>query len=211
MTTYRRTETMPKLHTIFVAMGLSFAASSGFAQDTVDQVILRARQAATTTTVRMTGPARVGSYAMCRGAVPIMSMITMMGRTLYSQHTEGCLAFMKGELQIAESQASRWNEFVEAVRGNVETMTELYESMMLLDDPSTTMPQRLALEEKTMTSHLARVKRIEHSAGDLYAVLSEEQKTAARRMPLVQLGIAENDVRVPRQHLRSGPSKQALD
>lgn len=156
---------MPKLLNILLAWGLAFGVPSSFAQERTGQV---------------------GGYAQCTGSMPIMGMMTMMGPTLYKQHAEGCLTFMKTEIKIAELQAPQWNAFVGAIRGNVRAMTEMYESMMLLDDPSTTLPERLSLEEKTMASHLASLRKIERSLGDLYGVLDEDQKRAARRLPLVQ-------------------------
>jgi LTXXQ motif family protein len=123
---------------------------------------------------------------LCVGMMPIMGMMTMMGPSLYNQHTDGCLSAIRTDLKITAAQEPQWTAFSSAIRDNVGTMIDMFESMMMLDDPRATLSERLQFEERTMAQHLASVKRIKQALADLKAVLTAEQTATAKALPFVQ-------------------------
>lgn len=70
------------------------------------------------------------SGGMMMGGGDMMAMMSMMGAGSSAGHIEGRLAFVKTELNIADSQTSQWDAFAEAVRANFKSMTDMRQSMM---------------------------------------------------------------------------------
>jgi hypothetical protein len=124
------------------------------------------------------------------GPAGMMSMMNMMmGPQAGGDHAEGRIAFIKAELKITEAQAPQWNAFAEAVRGNVGRMAEMQKSMMPGQGAPSTLPDRLALEDKLVTAHLAALKKTEDALAQLYGVLSDDQKKIADTIVLGPMGM----------------------
>lgn len=104
-------------------------------------------------------------------------MPMMMGAG--ASHTEGRLAFIKTELKITDVQMPQWNAFADAVRANATAMTDMHRSMASQKMPGSTLPERLAAEDKVLSAHLSAFKKIHESLAKLYEVLSPEQKKLA--------------------------------
>jgi hypothetical protein len=121
------------------------------------------------------------------GMLSMMNM--MMGAQPGSEHAEGRIAFIKAELKITEAQMPQWNAFAEAVRGNVGSMAEMRKSMMAGQGGVSTLPVRLALEDKLVTAHLAALKKTEEALGQLYRMLTDDQKKVADTIVLGPMGI----------------------
>lgn len=116
-------------------------------------------------------------------------MDKMMSMMMGASHTEGRLAFIKAELKITEAQTAQWNAFAEAVRANAATMGEMRRSMGPHQGGSATLPERLALEEKAVSAHLAALKRVADSLNKLYGALSPEQKKTADGIVIGPMGM----------------------
>jgi hypothetical protein len=120
----------------------------------------------------------------------MMSMMNMMmGAQSGGEHTEGRIAFIKAELKITEAQMPQWNAFAEAVRGNAGSMAEMRKSMMAAQGGVSTLPDRLALEDKLVTAHLAALKKTEEALGQLYRMLTDDQKKVADSIVLGPMGM----------------------
>jgi hypothetical protein len=122
-----------------------------------------------------------------RGMMPMMNM--MMRGQAGAEHIEGRLAFIKAELKITDAQSPQWSTFVEAVRNNANSMSEMRNAMMSQQGGPATLPDRLALEEKLVTAHLAALKKIEDAASKLYGVLSDDQKKIADGIIIGPMGM----------------------
>ena len=140
-----------------------------------------------------TGPGMTGGDMMGQGQagpagmMPMMNM--MMGMQSGAEHVEGRLAFIKAELKITDAQAQPWNAFADAVRSNIGSMAEMRKSMMAAQGGVSTLPDRLALEDKLVTAHLAALKKTEEALGQLYRMLTDDQKKVADTIVLGPMGI----------------------
>jgi hypothetical protein len=115
----------------------------------------------------MGGPDMMGSGMMQK----------MMGA--YAGHTEGRLGFIKAELKITDAQMSQWNAFADAVRANAAAMADMRRSMMSQHASGSTLPERLAAEDKALGAHYTAFKKTTEALNNLYGVLSPEQKKIA--------------------------------
>jgi hypothetical protein len=114
----------------------------------------------------------------------MMPMMGLGGRS----HAEGRLAFLKAELKITDAQAPQWNAFAEAVRTNASSMREMRRAMMA-ERASATLPERLALADKTADAHLAAMKKTREALTKLYAVLNDTQKKTADTIVVGPMGM----------------------
>ena len=121
------------------------------------------------------------------GMMPMMNM--MMGTRSGAAHIEGRLAFVKAELKITDAQAAEWNAFAEATRSNANSMSEIRATMMSRSAAPSTLPDRLALEDKAMTAHLTALKKTEEAVAKLYAVLTADQKKIADSIVVGPMGM----------------------
>ena len=125
-----------------------------------------------------------------KGSDGMMSMMmNMMGDRSATEHVEGRLAFVKAELKIADAQTAQWNAFAEAVRSNAQSMSGMRNAMMSRDGAPSTLPERLAREDKAVTAYLAGLKKIEDAVAQLYNVLSEDQKKIANSVIVGPMGM----------------------
>jgi hypothetical protein len=122
------------------------------------------------------------------GPSGMMQMMNMMAAQL-GQHVEGRLAFIKAELKITDAQAAQWNAFADAARSNANSMSEMRKSMMSGQSALSTLPDRLAIEDKAVTAHLAALKKTEEAVAKLYAVLTDDQKKIADTIIVGPMGM----------------------
>ena len=123
-----------------------------------------------------------GPGAMDGGMMPMM-----MGSGV--GHTEGRLAYIKAELKITDIQMPQWNAFADAVRANVAAMADLRRSMASDQKAGAGLPERLALEDKLLSTHYTAVKKSHASLIKLYDALSSEQKKLADGIVIGFMGI----------------------
>jgi len=139
----------------------------------------------------MGGTGMMGYGPMMGGEMmPMASMMGMMGAR-GGAHVEGRLAFLKTELKIAEAQSAPWNEFAEAVRNGVKSMTDMHQSRHpMMSGPSTLpLPDRLALMQQAMAAHLDGLTKTAAALGKLYGVLNAEQKSIADDIVIGPMGL----------------------
>lgn len=127
-----------------------------------------------------------GMMEMRRG----MGMMGMMGAGMRmgTRHIEGRLAFLKTELAITDAQAEQWNGFAEAVRANAKAMAEMHQQAEGQGAPST-LPERLALQEKALAAHIEALTRTAGALEALYDVLSDGQKKVADEIVVGPMGM----------------------
>jgi hypothetical protein len=118
---------------------------------------------------RGVGQGMAGSGMMSGAMMPMM-----MGAG--AGHTEGRLAFIKAELKITDAQMPQWNAFADAVRANASAMHDMHRSMASQQKSGSTLPERLAMEDKVLSAHVQASKKIQEPLTKLYDVLGPEQK-----------------------------------
>ena len=91
---------------------------------------------------------------------------------------EGRLAYLKGELDITDAQATAWEGYVSAVKARVELMKGMRESMFETMQKGTAT-ERMDARIAGMEAMLGAMKAMKPATEALYAVLSDEQKKVA--------------------------------
>jgi len=112
-----------------------------------------------------------------------MSMMGAMAR-----HVEGRLAFLKTELKITDAQLPLWNAVADAMRANAKNMGDMAGGMMG-GSQTATLPDKLAMREKMMTTHLEALRKFKAAVDPLYAALSDEQKKTADELLIGPMGM----------------------
>ena len=125
-----------------------------------------------------------GPGTMHGAMMPMMPM--MMGAG--AGHTEGRLAFVKTELKITDTQTPQWNVLADAVRANASAMNDMHRSMASQKSGST-LPERLAMEDKMLSAHVQASRKIQEALTKLYDVLSPEQKKVADGIVIGPMGM----------------------
>jgi len=97
------------------------------------------------------------------------------------EHVEGRIAFLKAELRISDAQAPQWSAFADALRANAKAYQAQHERMVKEGMPSS-WPDRLALQQTALSTHLDALKALDAAAKPLYAVLTDDQKKAADQL-----------------------------
>ena len=140
------------------------------------------------------GPGMPGGMAGA-GDMPMMGMMRMMmGRDGMSmmgamaRHVEGRLAFLKTELKITDAQLPLWNAVADAMRANAKNMGDMAGGMMGGSETAT-LPDKLAMREKMMTTHLEALRKFKAAVDPLYAALSDEQKKTADELLIGPMGM----------------------
>jgi hypothetical protein len=116
--------------------------------------------------------------------MPMMHQMMMAqhgGMGMPFEHTEGRIAFLKAELKITDAQTPQWNSFADALRANAKTHQAMHEQMSKGGMPSS-WTERLAFQQKALSTRLDSLKALESAAKPLYAVLSDEQKKLAEQL-----------------------------
>jgi hypothetical protein len=144
----------------------------------------------------MRGPLMPGGAMSGAGGMPMMGMMRMMmggdglgGMSMMTGHVEGRLAFLKTELKITDAQLPLWNAVADAIRANAKSMSEMSGAMMGSSQTTATLPEKLALREKMMTTHIEALRRLKTAVDPLYAALSPEQKKSADELLMGPMGM----------------------
>jgi hypothetical protein len=95
-----------------------------------------------------------------------------------STFTVGRVAFLKAELGITDAQKSEWVAYAEKIKGNLQNMQGMWQTMKTVFDAKTPA-DRLDAQIAAMDSRLASLKEIRPALSKLYAALSSEQKKKA--------------------------------
>jgi hypothetical protein len=143
-----------------------------------------------------TAPGMPGGAMAGAGDMPMMGMMRMMmgrdgmaGMSMMAEHVEGRLAFLKTELKITDAQLPLWNAVADAIRANAKSMGETMSGGMMGSSQTATLPEKLALREKMMTTHLEALRRLKTAVDPLYAALSPEQKKSADELLMGPMGM----------------------
>lgn len=119
--------------------------------------------------------------SMMMGQAGGMGAMGMGAMGLPFEHVEGRIAFLKAELKITDAQAPQWNAFADVLRANAQAQRAMHEQMGR-GGASTGWPERLAFQQKALSTRLEALKALEAAARPLYAVLSDEQKALADQL-----------------------------
>jgi hypothetical protein len=123
------------------------------------------------------------------GGMPMMSMMQMMmGQRGMAGHVEGRIAFLKAELKITDAQQPLWNTVADAMRATARDMTGVPNCMSMMQS-SSTLPEKLAACDTTMTVHLEAFRKLTSAIEPLYAALSDDQKKAADQLMIGPMGM----------------------
>jgi hypothetical protein len=124
--------------------------------------------------------------------MPMMRQMMMMGQQggmgMPYEHVEGRIAFLKTELKITDAQAPQWNAFAETLRSNALAHRTAHQRMTADDKPSS-WPERLALQQKVLSTRLDSLKALEVAAKPLYAALNDEQRKLADQLMSGPMGM----------------------
>ncbi|MDP1965278.1 MAG: Spy/CpxP family protein refolding chaperone [Reyranella sp.] len=120
-------------------------------------------------------------------------MMTMMHGGMMGnmplKHVEGRLAFLKTELKITPAQEPQWTKFADVVRSTAKNAQTAKPPMKHGDAKASTVSDRLAHYEKTLTARLETVRALKTAVDPLYASFSDEQKKLADELLMSPMGI----------------------
>jgi LTXXQ motif family protein len=137
----------------------------------------------------------MGPMQGASGGMPMGMMQMMMGQNGMAGHVEGRIAFLKTELKITDAQMALWNAVADAIRAAPKDMSGMScMSMMqgMMQQQSSTLPEKLAAREKTMTAHLEAFRKFKAAVDPLYASLNDDQKKTADQLlvsPMSMMGM----------------------
>ena len=141
------------------------------------------------------GPEMCCGEIVGAGAMAMTGMMQMMmgaggmrGMDMMAGHVEGRLAFLKTELKITNAQLPLWTAVADAIRANAKNTGEMPGGMMR-SSQAATLPEKLALREKMMTTHLEALRRLQPAIDPRYAALSDEQKKTADELLAGPMGM----------------------
>lgn len=128
----------------------------------------------------MMGPGH--GYGMMGNYGPgMMGGCPMMGATAdgkISTFAAGRIAFLKAELGITEAQKSVWDAYAETIKGNLQSMQGMEQTMKTVVEAKSPA-DRLNAQIAALESRVAALKEVKPTLEKLYAVLSDEQKKKA--------------------------------
>jgi hypothetical protein len=121
--------------------------------------------------------------------MPMMGMMQMMmGQNGMAGHVEGRIAFLKAELKITDAQQSLWNVVADVMRANAKDMADMPNRMVMMGSGAT-LPDKLAMQEKTMAAYLDGLRKLRGAVEQLYAAFSPDQKKTADELMIGPMGI----------------------
>jgi LTXXQ motif family protein len=178
-----------------IAAILVGTATSVFAQTSTSPPAGAGTPAPTTQGMPMGSmPGASGSIPMMggpqMGGMPMMGMMQVMMGQGMAGHVEGRIAFLKTELKITDAQMPLWNAVADAMRVNAKEMAGMMPMMQsMMQQQSSTLPEKLATREKTITAHLEAFRKFKTAVEPLYAILNDEQKKTADQLLLGPMGM----------------------
>src|SRR5205814_10638286 len=99
---------------------------------------------------------------------PMMDMMQMMmGQNGMAGHVEGRIAFLKAELKITDAQQPLWITVADAMRANAKGMPGMPNGMPMMGS-ATTLPDKLAMHETMMATHLEGLRKLKAAVEPLY-------------------------------------------
>lgn len=123
--------------------------------------------------------------------MPMMRQMMMGqqdGMGMPFEHVEGRIAFLKTELKIADAQKPQWDAFADALRAIAKTHQSVHEQMTKGSMPSS-WPERLAFQQKALSTRLNSLSALEAAAKPFYVSLSEEQRKLAGQLLSSPMGM----------------------
>ena len=125
-------------------------------------------------------------------SMPMTGMMqTMMGQNGVAGHVEGRIAFLKAELKITDAQQPLWSAVADAMRANAKGMADMPTGMAMMGSAAT-LPDKLAMHEKTMAAHLDALRKLSAAVEPLYAAFNADQKKTADELmigPMMMMGM----------------------
>jgi protein CpxP len=125
-----------------------------------------------------TAVAMSGAFAQSSApAATAMSASAPAGKAGHERNVEDRIAYLHSQLKITPAQESQWNTFADVMRGNGETMGQLFEQrkaagkLSAIDD----MKQYSQIAQ----AHADAMKKLVDAFDPLYSSLSPEQKKLA--------------------------------
>jgi hypothetical protein len=117
---------------------------------------------------------------------PGMGMMCMMGEhprmamrdQAMAQQVEQRIANLKVRLKITDAQAAQWDAYAAALREAAKAMGA-QRAEMREKARAATFPERIALHEAMLASHLEQLRKVTAAAAALYAALADDQKKLA--------------------------------
>jgi hypothetical protein len=94
---------------------------------------------------------------------------------------DGRLAYLKGELNIADAQSEAWNGYASAVKGRVDVMQGMRQAMVDAMQKGTAIA-RMDARVKSMEAIVETMKATKPATEKLYTVLTDEQKKVADQL-----------------------------
>jgi hypothetical protein len=126
-------------------------------------------------------PGMMGNMGQMMPMMHQMMMGQQHGMGMPYEHVEGRIAFLKTELKITDAQKPHWDAFADALRAIVKTHQAMNEQMTKGDMPSS-WPERLAFQQKALSTRLNSLSALEAAAKPLYAALADEQRKLADQL-----------------------------
>jgi hypothetical protein len=133
-------------------------------------------------------PGMMGNMGQMMPMMRQMMMGQQGGMGMPFEHVEGRIAFLKTELKITDAQAPQWNAFADTLRSNAQAHRAAFQRMTSDSMPST-WPERLAFQQKMLSTRLDSLKDMEAAVKPLYAALSDEQRKVADQLMSGPMGM----------------------
>ncbi len=177
---------------ISLVMILALAATGAFAADAEHEQ----HHPGTTPPVATATPAPAmpgmptGSTPGASAGMPMIGMMQqmMMGENGMAGHVEGRIAFLKAELKITDAQQPLWKAVVDVMRANATSRGGTPNGMAMMG-LAATLPDKLAMHEKMMATHLDALRKLRAAVEPLYAALNADQKKTADELMIGQMGM----------------------
>jgi hypothetical protein len=133
-------------------------------------------------------PGMMGNMGQMMPMMRHMMMGQQGGMGMPFEHVEGRIAFLEAELKITDTQKPYWNAFADTLRANSKAHQAMHEQMTKSGMPST-WPERLAFQQKMLSTRLDSLKDMEAAIKPLYATLNDEQRKLADQLMSGPMGM----------------------
>ncbi|WP_133649430.1 Spy/CpxP family protein refolding chaperone [Paraburkholderia flava] len=119
-----------------------------------------------------------GAFAQASSpAAPAMSASAPAAKVQHEQRVEERIAYLHSQLKITSQQESQWNTFADVMRGNGQTMGELYRQRH--DSKNVSALDDMKQYSEIATAHADGTKKLVDAFEPLYNSFSPEQKKLA--------------------------------
>lgn len=133
----------------------------------------------------------MGRSGMMSGGMMSMMMGRngMMGDMGLADRLEGRIAFVRAELRIAENQQTQWAAFADALRVSARQIREARGPSAPAATMPSTLTTRLDQYQRMLTVRLEAVRSVRPALEQLYAVLSDDQKSTLEELAPMHIGM----------------------